>query len=53
MRQTLTYLILIFTSISIHAQSITGRVTDENDIPPVYANIILQKADYNQETNNI
>ena len=28
-------------------------VTDENDIPPAYANIILQKADYNQETNNI
>ena len=46
MRQTLTYLILIFTSISIHAQSITGRVTDENDIPLAYANIILQKADH-------
>ena len=46
MRQTLTYLILILTSISIHAQSITGRVTDENDIPLAYANVILQKADH-------
>ena len=53
MRQTLAYLIFLFTAISIHAQSITGRVTDENDIPLAYANIILQKADYNQETNNI
>ena len=53
MRQTLTYLIFLLISISTHAQSITGRVTDENDIPLAYANVILQKADYNQETNNI
>ena len=41
-------LTLLFTAVcmlNIDAQTITGRVTDENNDPLAFANIILQKAD--------
>lgn len=41
-------LTLLFTAVcmlNIDAQTITGRVTDENDDPLAFANVILQKAD--------
>ena len=41
-------LTLLFTAVcmlNIDAQTITGRVTDENNDPLAFANVILQKAD--------
>ena len=43
MTAILLMLSVIFNS--SHAQSITGRVTDENNEPLAYANVIMQRAD--------
>ena len=46
MKKVLIILLLtIVSALSIDAQTITGKVTDEHDVPLAYANIILQKAD--------
>ncbi len=47
MKKILTIVLLsVIPSLSIVAQSISGKVTDEYDFPLAYANIILQKADH-------
>ena len=41
----LTLLFAAVYMLNIDAQTITGRVTDENNVPLAFANVILQKAD--------
>ena len=40
-----TILLSVVHSLSVSAQSIKGKVIDENDEPLAYANVMLQKAD--------